>query len=282
MDWPRFFAWTSFDVSMGSSTSLIFRYPVHLKDRFFAEFEGHGGIVLEQHPMFMHASFLERITTLTREVHFSLRDPMYTLQEELGSGPTCSIRLFKIARELTEYYRKMRQVKTDIDIAMGSTKELWRQTAVLANMLKMCAAKELDPEPSYELQMQLNRTFESVERELDSCAVYLILYSEKCNASMTIAHSLSNLRSAEVSTTQTWKTSLFFSSATLVDACVHRSSFRARKKSPPSPATRKKTTVLSVSFSSSAPCFCPLRSSAPSSGWASSPLICTTAARRCV
>lgn len=208
MNWLRFFAWSSFDASTGSSTSLIFRYPVHLKDRFFAEFEGHGGIVLEQHPMLMHASFLERITTLTRDIHFSLCDPMYTLEEELGSGPTCSIRLFEIARELTEYYRKMRQVKTDIDIVMGSAKELRRQTAVLADMLKTCAANELAVEPSYELQMQLDRTFESVERELDLCAVYLGLYLERCNTSITIAHSLSNQRSAEVSTTQARKTCL--------------------------------------------------------------------------
>lgn len=199
MNWLRFFAWSSFDASTGISTSIVFRYPIHLKDRFFAEFLGPAGAMLEQHPMFMHASFLERITTQTREIHFSLCDPMYSLEEELSQGPNCNVRLFEIGRELTEYYRKMRQVKTDIDIVMCSAKTLRKQNRVLAEMMKICAERSLGLKPSFELQMQLDQTFESVEKELELSAVYLALYSERCNTSITIAHSLSNQRSAEVS-----------------------------------------------------------------------------------
>lgn len=198
MNWLRFFAWADFDTSTGSSTCLVFRYPVHLKEKFYAQFSGPAGAVLEQHPIFVNASWFERITTMSREIHFSLCDPMYSLEEELGEGPKCSTRLFEIGRELTEFYRKMRQVKVDLDIALCSVKTLRKQNEELAKMVSICAERSVRPRPNYELQQQLDQTFDSIEKELEQSAVYLSLYSERCNTSITIAHSLSNQRSAEV------------------------------------------------------------------------------------
>ena len=199
MNWLRFFAWSDYDTATGNVTAVVFRYPVVLKERFYVDFGGSGAAVLEQHPMMMHASMLERITTMTREIHFFLCDPMYELEEELGMPTTTSAKLYEIGRELTEYYRKIRQVKTDIDIVRQSTRILREQTRTLSLMMRVRAEKHSVPKPDYELEMQLDRTFDGIQQELNQCEVYIGLYSERCNTSITIAHSLSSQRSAEVS-----------------------------------------------------------------------------------
>lgn len=80
----------------------------------------------------------------------------------------------------------------------GSTVSLRKQNEVLAEMMRACAHRSLVPRPNHELQMQLDQVFERVQKELEMSAVYLSLYSERCNTSITIAHSLSSQRSAEV------------------------------------------------------------------------------------
>lgn len=88
MNWLRFFCWMDFDITTGSSTCVVFRYPIELKARFLADFDGPRTAVLEQYPVMMHASMLERINTMTREIHFSLCDPMYSLVSTTVSKPS--------------------------------------------------------------------------------------------------------------------------------------------------------------------------------------------------
>lgn len=69
MNWLRCCIWGDFDAASGRSTILAMRYPQSMKEAFFGDFEGARAVALEQHPLLIHALWMERLGTHQRDIN---------------------------------------------------------------------------------------------------------------------------------------------------------------------------------------------------------------------
>lgn len=74
--------WSDLDLETGDQTCLIWRCPRKMKEAFFSNFEGEDGLGLQQHPMILHAFFLESILAHT---YFFLDEFAQPLYGQVGS-----------------------------------------------------------------------------------------------------------------------------------------------------------------------------------------------------
>ncbi|KAL2069651.1 hypothetical protein VTL71DRAFT_14330 [Oculimacula yallundae] len=214
MNWLRTVIWADFDARTGNSTVLVFRYPVGMKEAFFAEFEGKKGAVLEVHPMIFHAHCLERLCTHTRDVNKWFFEPLYNFEQQT-IGLKTPADLFSSARSLRGVYRQIRQVLSDYEIFLSTAKSLRKHNATFATLLskysesesRSIADSENNPKgsereglkaSSLELQLQLDISFQQVRKELKLGKVYLTLYLERCTSGIQDTEALSSRYSAEI------------------------------------------------------------------------------------
>ena len=201
MNWLRCCVWSDFNAVTGDSTCIALRYPTWMKEAFFTEFAGSRGGALVQHPMLLHASWMERLSTHTRDINAWFSNPLYEAENQTA-GMKSPADLFHNTRELTMVYRQIRQVLTDYEVFKASAKSMTKQNESMATLLKLYTERSQGAEPSEELQHELSLSFKQVRKELKMGNVYLTLYLERCNSGIADFHSVSNQHSAEVSTQQ--------------------------------------------------------------------------------
>lgn len=105
--------------------------------------------------------------------------------------------LFESTRAITKVYRQVKQVLTDYEIFLASTKCM-RAQCERASHLMTAHTLAAFPTPSVELQQQLDNNFQQIEKELELGKAYLTLYLEKCYASITHSNLISTKHSAQV------------------------------------------------------------------------------------
>lgn len=197
VNWSRCCVWADYDARTGDSTCFAWRYPLHMKQTFLDNFLGPRGGALQTHPMLLHASWMERLCTHTRDINLWFFEPLYEVEHQVGRLRSPAD-LFDSARSLTSVYRQIRQVLTDYEVFLVSAKSLRKQNEAMANLLKMYAERNGNHKPSTELQGQLHMTFKQVRRELKLGKTYLTLYLERCISGIADMQSVSTQHSAEV------------------------------------------------------------------------------------
>lgn len=76
MDWQRFCLWSDYDAN-GESTTLIWRCPPYIKEKFFETYSDNGGAQLERHPMAAHVFFAEYVLLHSYDFLDFFSEPTY-------------------------------------------------------------------------------------------------------------------------------------------------------------------------------------------------------------
>lgn len=86
LEWSRFFVWSGYDLVTGATTALVLQCPEDKKLELLEAFgKGSKAEMLKNHPMMLHAFFLEGIVLKARRFSQDLTDPIYNWVSSLIS-----------------------------------------------------------------------------------------------------------------------------------------------------------------------------------------------------
>jgi hypothetical protein len=86
LEWSRFFVWSGYDLVTGATTALVLQCPEDKKLELVEAFgKGLKAEMLKNHPMMLHAFFMEGIVLKARRFSQDLTDPIYNWVSSLIS-----------------------------------------------------------------------------------------------------------------------------------------------------------------------------------------------------
>ncbi|KAI0127232.1 hypothetical protein BJ170DRAFT_366212 [Xylariales sp. AK1849] len=199
--WQRFVMWSNFQsrqdeigTENSTSTYMIWRCPLVVKQALFRTFSGQLGSKLMEHPMAIHAFIMEKIVLQTQDFLAYFSQPLYRWENrasELRTPDDYTAR----SRAFLALARQIHQISTDYDILTASIQHLKKQAAWYGSMLK--AHEDVD-DSVHDAQSTMSDIFENLEGEVKLVGTYTQLYLERSKIGVDECFAMINQRDSEL------------------------------------------------------------------------------------